>query len=72
MPGKARRIVTAVNEQGRSYILSDMEFPAGDIDTALINGPGPRLAVQGQCMAFHDQSPVSCRRVSRPLTRRHA
>jgi Cupin domain len=34
MPGKARRIVTAVNEQGRSYILSDMEFPAGDIDPA--------------------------------------
>ena len=24
-----------------------------DIDTALINGPAPRMAVQGQCMAFH-------------------
>jgi Cupin domain len=34
MPGKVRRIVTAVNDQGRSYILSDIELPTGDIDPA--------------------------------------
>ena len=36
-------------------------FPKGDkvifgkkqIDLALINGPAPRMAFQGQCMAFH-------------------
>ena len=27
MPGSVRRIVTAVNEAGRSYILSDQQFP---------------------------------------------
>ena len=26
MPGKVRRIVTAVNDQGRSYIASDIEL----------------------------------------------
>lgn len=31
MPGKVRRIVTAVNGAGRSYVLSDMQFPAGDV-----------------------------------------
>jgi len=30
VPGKVRRIVTAVNDAGRSYILSDMAFPAGE------------------------------------------
>ncbi len=34
MPGSVRRIVTAVNEAGRSYVLSDKQFPmdapAGD------------------------------------------
>jgi quercetin dioxygenase-like cupin family protein len=31
VPGKVRRIVTAVNEAGRSYILSDMRLPTADI-----------------------------------------
>jgi len=31
MPGKVRRIVTGVNEAGRSYIVSDTELPTGDI-----------------------------------------
>lgn len=30
MAGKVRRIVTAVNGAGRSYILSDTRFPPGD------------------------------------------
>ena len=39
MPGKVRRIVTSVNERGRSYIESDTEFPAGEI------GAGDRVRV---------------------------
>jgi len=35
------------------HMVANGEATPGDIDTALINGPGPRLAVQGQCMAFH-------------------
>lgn len=31
MPGKVRRIVTAVNQAGRSYILSDTRFPTADV-----------------------------------------
>jgi hypothetical protein len=31
MPGKVRRIVTAVNEAGRSYIHSDTELPTADV-----------------------------------------
>src|SRR5262249_50852434 len=31
MPGKVRRIVTAVNDRGRSCILSDMRLPAADV-----------------------------------------
>lgn len=31
MPGKVRRVVTAVNEAGRSYILSDMRLPTADV-----------------------------------------
>jgi hypothetical protein len=30
MPGKVRRIVTATNERGRSYLLSDALFPKRD------------------------------------------
>ena len=26
---------------------------AGEYDIALMSGPAPRLAIQGQCMAFH-------------------
>jgi hypothetical protein len=39
MPGKVRRIVTGVNEQGRSYIESDTEFPPGEL------APGDRVRV---------------------------
>jgi hypothetical protein len=31
MPGKVRRIVTGVNEAGRSFILSDRLFPTTDV-----------------------------------------
>jgi quercetin dioxygenase-like cupin family protein len=31
MPGKVRRIVTGVNGAGRSYIVSDRSFPAGEV-----------------------------------------
>src|SRR5207237_8606093 len=31
MPGKVRRIVTAVNEGGRSFILSDTQLPTADV-----------------------------------------
>jgi carnitine 3-dehydrogenase len=35
------------------HMVANGEATPGDIDKALINGPGPRLAIQGQCMAFH-------------------
>jgi hypothetical protein len=31
MPGKVRRIVTAVNAAGRSYVLSDTNLPTADV-----------------------------------------
>ena len=31
MPGKVRRIVTAINDAGRSYIFSDTELPTADV-----------------------------------------
>ena len=31
MPGKVRRVVTGVNKAGRSCIVSDTRFPAGDV-----------------------------------------
>src|SRR5437867_8118105 len=31
MPGKVRRIVTGVNDAGRSYIVSDTELPSADV-----------------------------------------
>ena len=31
MPGKVRRIVTAVNDGGRSYILSDTHLPTAEV-----------------------------------------
>jgi carnitine 3-dehydrogenase len=33
--------------------VANGEATPQDIDLALINGPGPRLALMGQCMAFH-------------------
>jgi len=35
------------------HMVAHGEATPADIDTALINGPAPRMAVQGQCMAFH-------------------
>ena len=35
------------------HMVANGEATPEDIDTALINGPGPRLALMGQCMAFH-------------------
>ncbi len=35
------------------HMVANGEATPEDIDTALINGPGPRMALMGQCMAFH-------------------
>lgn len=35
------------------HMVANGEATTADIDMALINGPAPRMAVQGQCMAFH-------------------
>jgi len=35
------------------HMVANGEATPEDIDIALINGPAPRMAVQGQCMAFH-------------------
>lgn len=35
------------------HMVANGEATPEDIDTALMNGPAPRLAIQGQCMAFH-------------------
>lgn len=35
------------------HMVANGEATPEDIDIALINGPGPRMAVLGQCMAFH-------------------
>jgi len=35
------------------HMVANGEASPEDIDTALINGPAPRMAIQGQCMAFH-------------------
>tara|TARA_B110000037_G_C17113008_1_gene502615 strand:- start:887 stop:1825 length:939 start_codon:yes stop_codon:yes gene_type:complete len=35
------------------HMVSNGEATPADIDNALINGPAARMAVQGQCMAFH-------------------
>ena len=35
------------------YMVAAGEATPEQIDLALINGPAPRMAVQGQCMAFH-------------------
>ena len=34
-------------------MVANGEASPEDIDTALINGPAPRMTVQGQCTAFH-------------------
>lgn len=35
------------------HMVANGEATPQDIDIALMNGPAPRLAIQGQCMAFH-------------------
>lgn len=35
------------------HMVANGEATPEDIDTALMNGPAPRMAAQGQCMAFH-------------------
>ena len=35
------------------HMVANGEATPRDIDIALMNGPAPRMAVQGQCMAFH-------------------
>ena len=35
------------------HMVANGEATPEDIDIALINGPAPRMAIQGQCMAFH-------------------
>lgn len=35
------------------HMVANGEATPEQIDTALINGPAPRMALQGQCMAFH-------------------
>ena len=35
------------------HMVDNGEATPEDIDTALINGPAPRMVIQGQCMAFH-------------------
>ncbi len=35
------------------HMVANGEATPADIDNALMNGPAPRMAAQGQCMAFH-------------------
>lgn len=50
MPGKVRRIVTGVNDAGRSFILSDIRLPTADV------GPGQPVAAG---LWITDRSPAS-------------
>jgi carnitine 3-dehydrogenase len=48
----ATRLQEALWREALHMVANEEATPA-DIDNALINGPAPRMAVQGQCMAFH-------------------
>lgn len=48
----ATRLQEALWREALHMVANGEAMPA-DIDYALINGPAPRMAVQGQCMAFH-------------------
>lgn len=48
----ATRLQEAVWREALHMVANGDATPE-DIDTALMNGPAPRLAIQGQCMAFH-------------------
>lgn len=48
----ATRLQEALWREALHMVANDEATPE-DIDNALINGPAARMAVQGQCMAFH-------------------
>ncbi len=48
----ATRLQEALWREALHMVANDEATPA-DIDNALMNGPAARMAVQGQCMAFH-------------------
>ena len=48
----ATRLQEALWREALHMVANGEAIPA-DIDNALMNGPAPRMAVQGQCMAFH-------------------
>jgi carnitine 3-dehydrogenase len=48
----ATRLQEALWREALHMVANDEATPE-QIDLALINGPGPRMAFQGQCMAFH-------------------
>ncbi len=48
----ATRLQEALWREALHMVASDEATPE-QIDMALMNGPGPRLALMGQCMAFH-------------------
>lgn len=58
MPGKVRRIVTGVNDAGRSFIVSDTELPAGDI------APGQPVSTG---LWLTDRSPASNTGIEDPV-----
>lgn len=48
----ATRLQEALWREALHMVANDEATPE-QIDLALINGPGPRMALMGQCMAFH-------------------
>ena len=48
----ATRLQEALWREALHMVAND-EATVDQIDTALINGPAPRMALMGQCMAFH-------------------
>ena len=48
----ATRLQEALGREALHMVANDEATPE-DIDIALMNGPAPRMAAQGQCMAFH-------------------
>jgi len=48
----ATRLQEALWREALHMVANDEATPE-DIDNALMNGPAPRMAAQGQCMAFH-------------------
>ena len=48
----ATRLQEALWREALHMVANDEATPE-QIDKALMNGPGPRMAIQGQCLAFH-------------------